>query len=50
MSQTTSNTLSFGKAEWQLAYRVALRLIRALPAARVLADMLVRNCSYGARK
>lgn len=30
--------------------RVALRLIRALPAARLLADILVRDCSYGARK
>jgi 2-polyprenyl-6-hydroxyphenyl methylase/3-demethylubiquinone-9 3-methyltransferase len=39
-----------GDSEGGSTYRAALRLIRTLPPARLLADMLVRNCSYGARK
>ncbi len=39
-----------GASEGGGGYRVALRMIRTLPPARLLADMLVRDCSYGARK
>ena len=39
-----------GESEGGSTYRAALRLIRTLPPARLLADMLVRNCSYGARR
>jgi 2-polyprenyl-6-hydroxyphenyl methylase/3-demethylubiquinone-9 3-methyltransferase len=39
-----------GASEGGGPYRFALRLIQTLPAGRLVADMLVRDCSYGARK
>jgi len=48
MSQTNSNSLSFGKAEWQLAYRVALRVLKSPDQAEDAAQDALLN-AYNAR-
>lgn len=39
-----------GPSEGGSAYRGALRIVQTLPPARLLANVVVRDCSYGAKK